>query len=97
MKVDIPDPVGYALMERAIRLNVPVHVVAAAAMGLGSSEHQRVAVPMHAAIGRMVDSGLCDADIAAATGYVVGWVAQVRRGLGKPANRRYRRMGNPSL
>jgi len=97
MKVEIPDNVGWALVERAIRLNVPVDVVAAAALGLGSAAHQKVAEPMHASIGRLVDAGLCDADIAAATGYVVGWVAKVRRGMGKPANRRYRAMGNPSL
>lgn len=91
MKVNIPDEVAYALVERAIRLNVPVEVVAAAAMGLGSAHHQEVSVPMHRAIGNLVDAGLCDADIAASTGYVVGWVAQVRRSLGKPPNRRYRR------
>lgn len=93
MKIDLPDNAAWELIERSIRLNVPVEVVAAAALGLGSG-HQQVASPMHQAIGRLVDLGYCDADIAAATGYVVGWVAKVRRGMGKPANRRYAR-GNP--
>lgn len=40
-------------------------------------------------IGALVDEGLCDADIAQVTHYTVGWVATVRRKLGKPPNRRY--------
>lgn len=90
MRVDIPDDIGWVLVERSVRLNVPVAVIAAAALGLGSGAHQEVSRPMHQAIGRLVDIGLCDADIAAATGYTPGWVAAVRRGMGKPANRRYR-------
>lgn len=35
--------------------------------------------------------GECDADIAAATGVVVGTIATIRRRLGLPANRRYGR------
>lgn len=39
----------------------------------------------------MTERGFCDADIAERLGYTVGRVAEIRRGLGLPANRRYPR------
>ena len=45
--------------------------------------------PEHLA--HLVRAGLCDADIAAATGLSNNEIASRRRRLGLPANRRYRR------
>jgi hypothetical protein len=39
----------------------------------------------------MTERGFCDADMAAQLGYTPGRIAEIRRGLGLPANRRYRR------
>lgn len=95
MRFDIPDPVGWALMERATRLGLDVDVVVAAALSdvgeMAARTRRPYTEPVEAAIGRLVDEGLCDADIAAETHYLVAWVATVRRRLGKPANRRYAR------
>jgi hypothetical protein len=38
----------------------------------------------------MTERGFCDADIAERLGYTVGRIAEIRRGLSLPANRRYR-------
>lgn len=38
---------------------------------------------------RLVKAGMCDADVAARTGDVVGYVAQIRRHAGLKPNRRY--------
>lgn len=39
----------------------------------------------------LTERGFCDADIAERLGYTPGRIAQIRRGLGLQANKRYRR------
>jgi hypothetical protein len=50
---------------------------------------QRRSRDMREKVRELVKAGLCDADIAARLHYSNGWVADTRRGLGLPANRRY--------
>ena len=91
VKVDIPEEVGWALMERAFTLGVPVEEVVGAALGGVGPTQARHAADEHiwTAVGRLVDEGHCDAAIAEMTHYTVGYIAATRRRLGKPANRRY--------
>jgi hypothetical protein len=89
MQVDIPDDVYYVLEERAAHLHVDVNLVIASAMADITSGHHALSMPVRQAIGILVDHGLCDADIARLTHYTPGYVAIVRRRLGKKANRRY--------
>ena len=39
----------------------------------------------------LTERGFCDADMAERLGYTVGRIAEIRRGLGLAANKRYRR------
>jgi hypothetical protein len=94
MLVEIPDPVYYVLEERAAHLHVDVDTVIASAMADITSGHHALSITVRQAVGMLVDHGLCDADIARLTHYTVGYVAIVRRRLGKAANRRYHR-ANP--
>jgi hypothetical protein len=100
VKVEVPDEVGWALVERSFALNLPVEVVVGQVLGgVGGPTRARLAVTedIRQAVGRLVDGGLCDAAIAEATHYTVGYVADIRRSLGLKANRRYPRRSNPSL
>ena len=82
MKVafDLPDPLWFKLAETDI-----AGIVVGALTRAAQSE-ERVS-----SISRWHAAGLCDADIGLKLGMTSGAVAEARRGLGLPANRRYRK------
>lgn len=50
---------------------------------------KRTFVAVRERVRQLVADGACDADIAAAMSYTPGRIAEIRRGLGLPANPRY--------
>ena len=86
--VDLDPRDVWRIQERAERLGVtPGQVLR------GELESRRNAANVRERVRALVVSGACDADIAGELSYTPGRVAKIRRELGLPANRRYRRGG----
>lgn len=83
MLIEVPDIVGQGLADKADLLGIPLEEVIIAAASIYLTE------PVHRAVARLVQDGLCDADIAALLHYQVGYIAKVRRTLKMPPNRRF--------
>ncbi len=90
MLVEVPDEVGRLLDAHADRMGLPLPEVLALELQAIARYHRNRDEPRSNPVGHLVDAGWCDADIAGLLHYAPGYVAEVRRRLGKPANRRPR-------
>lgn len=80
---ELPDPLWWQVAD----MDIPAIIVAA--IQRAADTHEVVS-----SITRKHAEGMCDADIGTDLGMTVGAVAEQRRALGLPANRRYTKRTN---
>lgn len=91
VEVDLDPRIVDVLRDRAAAWRVPFDVVVNDALsGLRGGRNLRAQPLLRDSVRERVEAGACDADIAAALHTTVAHVGRVRRGLGLPANRRFR-------